>query len=259
MRSLNDKLTFMRVLIPLVIISIMISCQNKKSNELSAQQIIDRAIEKAGGDLYGCSEIDFVFRDRQYSLDYENKRKVLRRRFEVDSGLVTDTRWHDDFERKIGEMAVSVPDSMARKYANSINSVHYFAYLPYGLNDPAVNKKLLGQRAVKGKEYYVVEVTFNQEDGGDDYEDIYVYWFDKNSFKPDYLAYEFHVDGGGMRFREAYNERFIEGIRFVDYSNYKPVEKVSIYDIDQLYAENRLELLSRIELQDIRVNVDNCN
>ena len=259
MRSLNDKMILMRIIIPIIFCSILISCNNKKSQELSAQQVIDRAIEQAGGYLYGCSEIDFVFRDRQYSLDYEDDRKVLRRRFEVDSGFVTDTRRHNDFERKIGEIAVQVPDSMARKYSNSINSVHYFAYLPYGLNDPAVNKKLLGQRMVKGKEYYVVEVTFDQEDGGDDYEDIYVYWFDNKTFKPDYLAYEFHVDGGGMRFREAYNERFIEGIRFVDYSNYKPVEEVSIYDIDRLFAENRLELLSRIELQDISVNVDNCN
>ena len=62
-----------------------------------------------------------------------------------------------------------------------------------------------------------------------------------------------------MRFREAYNERFIEGIRFVDYSNYKPMEEVSIYEIDKLYVDNRLELLSRIELQNIQVNVDNCN
>lgn len=249
----------MRLILLTGFLFIAISCQDKKPKELTAQQIIDRAIDEAGGYLYGCSEIDFVFRDRQYSLEYENNKKVLRRSFEVDSGLVTDTRRNGSFERRIGENTIAVPDSMARKYANSINSVHYFAYLPYGLNDPAVNKNLLGQRKIKGKEYYVVEVTFDQEGGGDDYEDVYVYWIDKKSFKPEYLAYEFHVDGGGMRFREAYNERFIEGIRFVDYSNYKPVEEVSIYDIDKLYAENRLELLSRIELQEIQVNADNCN
>lgn len=249
----------MRLILLTGFLFIAISCQDKKPKVLTAQQIIDRAIDEAGGYLYGCSEIDFVFRDRQYSLEYENNKKVLRRSFEVDSGLVTDTRRNGSFERRIGENTIAVPDSMARKYANSINSVHYFAYLPYGLNDPAVNKNLLGQRKIKGKEYYVVEVTFDQEGGGDDYEDVYVYWIDKKSFKPEYLAYEFHVDGGGMRFREAYNERFIEGIRFVDYSNYKPVEEVSIYDIDKLYAENRLELLSRIELQEIQVNADNCN
>ena len=237
----------------------MISCQEKKEEKLSAQQIIDTAIDRAGGSLYSCSQIDFVFRDREYSLDYVQNRKVLMRTFKVDSATVTDIRKNNDFERRIENELVVVPDSMARKYANSINSVHYFAYLPYGLNDPAVNKRLLEDRTLKDQQYYVVEITFDQEDGGDDFEDVYVYWINKKTFKPDYLAYEFHIDGGGMRFREAYNERFIEGIRFVDYSNYKPLETVSIYDIDKLYTEDKLELLSRIELQNIRVNVDNCN
>lgn len=249
----------MKYLILLSLTFILFSCGSKKEEELTAQQIIDKAIEQAGGGLYSCSQIDFVFRDRKYSLDYQDNRRVLSRTFQIDSAIITDIRRHNAFERIIGDQQVVVPDSMARKYANSINSVHYFAYLPYGLNDPAVKKKLLGQREIKGRKYYVIEVTFQQEDGGDDYEDVYVYWFNTQSFRPDYLAYEFHVDGGGMRFREAYNERFIEGIRFVDYSNYKPLEQVSIYDIDRLYAENRLELLSKIELQDIQVNVDNCN
>lgn len=249
----------MRTISIVFVISLLISCQEKKEAKLTAQQIIDTAIERAGGSLYGCSQIDFVFRDREYSLDYEQNRKVLMRTFKIDSATVTDIRKYNDFERRIEDEMVVVPDSMARKYANSINSVHYFAYLPYGLNDPAVNKRLLEERTLKGHQYYVVEITFNQEDGGDDYEDVYIYWINKKSFKPDYLAYEFHVDGGGMRFREAYNERYVEGIRFVDYSNYKPLETVSIYDIDRLYKQDKLELLSTIELQNIRVNVDNCN
>ena len=249
----------MRITSIIFAIVFLISCEEKKEEKLSAQQIIDVAIERAGGKLYGCSQIDFVFRDREYSLDYEENRRVLMRTFKVDSATVTDIRKYNDFERRIENEPVIVADSMARKYANSINSVHYFAYLPYGLNDPAVNKRLLEERSLKGQQYYVVEITFDQEDGGDDFEDVYVYWINKKSFKPDYLAYEFHVDGGGMRFREAFNERFIEGIRFVDYSNYKPRESVSIYNIDKHYTENKLELLSRIELQNIRVNVDNCN
>ena len=214
---------------------------------------------RAGGELYTCSNIDFVFRDRIYSLEYNNSRKILKRAFEKDSSNVLDIRGNSSFERIVDDQPVAVPDSMARKYANSINSVHYFAYLPYGLNDPAVNKKLIGERTIKDQDYYIIEITFDQENGGDDFEDVYIYWINKTSYKPDYLAYEFHVDGGGMRFREAYNERYIEGIRFVDYSNYKPVDLVSIYDIDQLYQENKLELLSKIELEEIRVNADNCN
>jgi len=48
-----------------------------------------------------------------------------------------------------------------------------------------------------------------------------------------------HVGKGGIRFREAYNERFVGGIRFVDYYNLKPKSKTSsILDIDELYELN---------------------
>ena len=56
-------------------------------------------------------------------------------------------------------------------------------------------------------------------------------------------------------FREAYNERFVGGIRFVDYYNLKPKSKTSsILDIDELYGNGDLELLSKIELENIQVN-----
>ena len=249
----------MRLTLFILLCFSLLGCKEEKSSALTAQQIIDKTIENAGGTLYTCSSIDFTFRDKAYSLEYINSNKILKRKFDTDSSTITDIRRNNGFERIIGNQAVHVADTTARKYANSINSVHYFAYLPYGLNDPAVNKKLLGNRKVKGEEYYTIQITFDQEEGGDDFEDVYVYWINKETFKPDYLAYEFHVDGGGMRFREAYNERFVEGIRFVDYSNYKPVDAASVHDLDQLYADNKLELLSRIELKDIQVNADNCN
>lgn len=36
----------------------------------------------------------------------------------------------------------------------------------------------------------------------------------------DFLAYEYNVNGGGVLFREAFNSRMIEGMRFQDYINY---------------------------------------
>ncbi|MGB5203586.1 MAG: DUF6503 family protein, partial [Eudoraea sp.] len=166
---------------------------------------------------------------------------------------------HNGFERTINGNPVIVADSMAAKYSNSINSVHYFAYLPYGLNDPAVNKKLLGETQFGDRQYYKVEVTFDEKDGGEDFDDIYIYWFNKETYKPDYLAYEFNVDGGGTRFREAFNERIINGIRFVDYNNYKASKNISVYELEALFKTKELDLLSTIRLEDIEVNPDNCN
>ena len=241
----------------LLIAFLLISCGNGAKKALSAQDIVDRAIAVSGGELYPKSNIKFDFRDKTYILEREDISRTLKRVTITDSATVTDIRKGNKFQRLVNDLEVQVPDSMAHKYANSINSVHYFAYLPYGLNDTAVNKKLLGVTSIKEQEYYLIQVTFDRENGGDDYDDVYLYWFNKKTFKPDYLAYEFHVDGGGMRFREAYNERYVEGIRFVDYKNYKPEKAISILDIEALFIADELELLSRIELVNIEVDIKN--
>jgi len=58
-----------------------------------------------------------------------------------------------------------------------------------------------------------------------------------------------------MRFREAYNERYVKGIRFVDYNNYKPYNNnEKLLDLDRLFENNELKLLSKIETEKVEVN-----
>lgn len=225
----------------------------------TSQAIVDKAIEVAGGERYRNSEISFVFRDKKYILENTAGGRILKRIGYVGGDSIIDIEGLGKFQRVIRDSLVAVPDSMALKYSNSINSVHYFAYLPFGLNDGAVNKRLLGETQIKDHTYYKLEVTFDQQGGGNDYEDVYIYWINKETFKPDYLAYEFHVDGGGVRFREAYNERYIKGIRFVDYRNYEPLQEVPVSSTDSLFNMGKLSLLSHIILKDIVVNPDNNN
>lgn len=241
-------------LIPFVLLSCM-----EKTTSLDAQAIVDKSIEVSGGEKYKSSDIAFRFRDREYILEQQNGERVFKRIQQSDSGKVTDVLKRNSLKRYLNEVPVQLSDSMATVYGNSVNSVHYFAYLPYGLNDPAVKKELLGEKHIKDRIYYKIKVSFEQEGGGNDFEDIYVYWIDKETFKPTYLAYEFHVDGGGVRFREAINERYINGIRFVDYLNYKPLDGIEVTVTDSLYITGKLELLSKIILEDIRVNQDNYN
>jgi hypothetical protein len=234
-----------------------LACKEKPENSLTAQDIVDKSITISGGGLYSDHNTSFVFRDRTYRSDFVEGRKVLKRTFQLDSVTVTDVKKGNDFERFLNDSLVAVPDTMAVKYANSVNSVHYFSRLPYGLNDAAVNKELLGEETIEGKVFYKIKVTFDQNGGGDDYDDTYVYWFDKETFKPEYLAYDFHVNGGGQRFRKAYNERYVNGIRFVDYENYKPKNEGSgILEIGKRFSSGDLELLSKIELTDIAVEKD---
>ncbi len=243
----------------IIIFFTIIGCRNKNSDNIAVQDIVNKSIEVSGGNLYSSCSISFTLRDIRYELENSTGSKILKRIVNNDSTTVLDVLKHNSFQRYINGNPVIVADSMATKYSNSINSVHYFAYLPYGLNDPAVNKKLLGETQIGDRQYYKVEVTFDKKDGGEDFDDIYIYWFNKETFKPDYLAYEFNVDGGGTRFREAFNERIINGIRFVDYNNYKAAANISVYELEALFKTKELELLSTISLEDIEVNPDNYN
>ena len=77
---------------------------------------------------------------------------------------------------------------MTQILSNSVNSVHYFSVLPFGLNDKAVSKKLLSDITIKGVDYYTIQVTFSEDGGGDDFDDVFLYWVQKESFKLNYLA-----------------------------------------------------------------------
>ena len=230
------------------------ACIGKTDKQLSVQEIVDKSIEVSGGELYNSHQVSFFFREKKYVSEINQGKKILKRITFTDSLKIMDVKKHNSFERFFNDSLITIPDTIAKRYSNSVNSVHYFSRLPYGLNDPAVKKELIGKIKIKDKDYYKVKVTFAQEDGGDDFDDVYIYWFNKETFSPDYLAYEFHVDDGGIRFREAFNERYVKNIRFVDYNNLKPKnKKVSIYKIDSLFENGELELLSKIKQDSIKV------
>lgn len=245
----------------IILLSVAIFSCKGTDKKLSVQEIVDKSIEVSGGvSNYENSRISFNFRGLKYISEANGKEKTLKRIRKNDTVYLLDVLSPSGFQRFENDSLVVLHDSMATKYGNSVNSVHYFSKLPYGLNDPAVNKELLGETKIKGKSYYKIKVTFDQEGGGDDFDDTYVYFFNTSTFKPDYLAYDFHVDGGGMRFREAYNERYVNEIRFVDYINMQPIDNnTSVLQVDSLFNNDRLKLLSKIELTDIEVNLGSYN
>lgn len=244
----------MKKLLLLLLLITIGSCGGKVDSISEAQRIVDESIAVSGGELYKTSNVSFDFRRMGYVLQIIDGQRVMKRIFGRDPAQMIDIVGPKGFQRFVNDSLVHVSDSMANVYSNSINSVFYFALLPFGLNDPAVKKELLGEIKIKDTSYYKVKVTFDQKGGGDDYEDTYIYWFNKRTYKPDYLAYEFHTDGGGMRFRKAYNERYVDSLRFVDYDNYRTVDNsTSILQIDSLFLKNKLKPLSKIELENIRV------
>lgn len=226
-------------------------------NEPTAQEIIDKAIENAGGDKYKSAEISFDFRKGAYKSSRGNGKYKLERFLPDSTGATNhDVVTNDGFTRYKDEQEVALSDSLEAVYQNSVNSVHYFVQLPYGLNDAAVNKELVGKDTIHDKEYYEIKVSFDVEGGGADHEDLYMYWINTQTFTVDYLAYSFEVNDGGIRFRKAYNPRTIQGIRFVDYENYKTDDlSTPLKELDDLYEAKQLELLSKIENRDIKVSL----
>jgi len=238
---------------------ILISCKDQKPADLNlAQNVVDKAINYIGGEQFKTSEIEFDFRDRHYKA-LRNGWKFQYERIWKDSlDEIKDVLSNTGFKRFVNDSLVAVPDSMAVKYTSSVNAVHYFSILPFGLNDKAVNKYNLGTVEVKGKTYYKIKVTFNEEGGGEDFEDVFVYWINAETFEVDYLSYSYEEDNNdiGLRFREAYNRRTVNGLTFTDYNNYKsPDELANVENMDSLFVANTLQLLSKIELENINVNL----
>ena len=231
------------------------SCGDKKE-ELTADQIIEKAVERHGGKKYDNMEVQFDFRDRHYRAKISKGEYVYERTFKSDNGWVTDIWSNKKFKRMIDEKEIQLDREDLRTYRTATNSVIYFALLPFNLDDPVVNRQLMRSVEIKGEPYYKVEITFGERGGGaEDFESAYVYWIHKNNFTIDYLAYAFNVNGGGVRFREAYNAREIEGIRFQDYRNYTIDEDYPAHELDYAFTTDKLRLISDIQLQNIEVSL----
>ena len=218
-----------------------------------ATRVVYEAINKSGGSIYENMELSFDFRDRSYEGYHKNGLYEYVRITQDSIGEIYDVLNNDGYYRTINGERVEVIDSMAGKYQRSVNSVFYFALLPDGLLDPAVQREHLGMKEIKGKNYHKIRVTFEQEGGGEDFQDVFIYWFEEESLSMDYMAYLYYTDGGGMRFREALNPRRVNGILFQDYYNFKPVTEIRLDSIDEAYVNGNLELLSEILMENIAV------
>lgn len=236
-----------------ILMVFIFGCKNQNED---AQSIIDKSIEISGGEVFNNSIMEFNFRDNYYLAKRNKGNYLLDRIIVSENDSILDRIKNNSFKRFVNGKEIIIPDSMASKFSASVNSVHYFSVLPFGLNSQAVIKQYLGRITLRDEVYYKIKVTFNKEGGGEDFEDVFVYWINTASYKVDYLAYSYNeAKGKGLRFREAYNERYINGIRFVDYNNYKPVSEIdaTVYELDELFEKEALNLLSKIELKNINV------
>lgn len=236
-----------------VFVSILSACDQR--NE--AEKIVGNAIVAHGGEKYISAKISFDFRDIHYSIFKSPTAFEYTRDFTDSLGnQITDLLNNVGFVREANGTAVdTLTDERIGAFSRSVNSVAYFTFLPYGLNDPAAIKTYEGITELDGENYHLIRVTFKQEGGGEDFDDVFLYWIGVDDFYVDYLAYSYHTDGGGVRFRTVRNVQEVGGIRFQDYLNWKPEDKnTSVDKMQELYISGELELLSEINLENIEVN-----
>ncbi len=221
--------------------------------EHDAAEIIDKAIKAHGGDAYQNKRIEFDFRHFHVVLEQQGGRFRYTRTHRDSTGIrIEETLSNDGLTRTLNGKRQLLDSAQVKKYSEAVNAVAYFVLLPYKLNDPAVLADYVGDSQLDGQAYHKVRVRFRAEGGGNDYQDTFFYWFNKQTHTMDYLAYS----EGGQRFRKAINPQTIGGIRFQDYINYKGSETdtASVGHYDRKYEAHQLPELSRIEQKNIRVS-----
>ena len=245
----------MRYLLNYLMVGILamafISCEGRTE----AEKIVDAAIEAHGGKTYENSKIEFDFRNIHYVIYKTPNEFEYSREFTDSTGVVKDVLNNSGFLRTVNGVKIdTLTEERIGAFSRSVNSVAYFAFLPYGLNDAAAVKTLLGETEIKGEKYDLIKVTFQQDGGGDHFEDQFLYWFGKDDHLMDYMAYLYYTDGGGIRMREVSEVMEVGGIRFQNYLNLKPEDKnTPLESMQELYVSGKLEKLSEINLENIRV------
>lgn len=251
-----------------VLLSCFVACKTEKKSTVTtktasthsqeqlktvtkASAILDETIKAHGGELYNQAHYQFTFRNKTYRFKNNGTHYTYESLSHNNDTLTEDILENGTFSRKVNGEQVTLSEKKKASAIGAINSVIYFATLPHKLNDPAVNVSYVEKTTIKGQPYEVLKVTFSQDGGGEDFEDEYHYWINQSTKKVDFLAYNYHVNGGGVRFRSAYNVRVIDGITFQDYINYKAEVGTPLKDLPALYEADKLKEVSKIETQNI--------
>jgi hypothetical protein len=244
---------------PLILLLFIVACGPESEQETihPGQTPIDALMNKvfeAHGEL---GDFSFDFRENSYTFSINDDNEFSYSKTVItDSTLTVDVLTNEFFERSINGEPQELNQLEINKYSESLNSVIYFTCSPLNLSDPAVNIDIKPDKTIKEQAYDVIEVTFDAEGGGTDHEDIFYYWFNKETHIMDYMAYSYNVNGGGVRFRSAYNSRMVAKMRFQDYVNYGAPVGTPLESLPGLFEQGELEELSRIEMVNVSVLIN---
>ena len=228
-----------------------------------ALELVDRVRDRHGVDALDHAEVTFSFRGTPFTVRRDGSRFRYARTLTDDAGRqLEEVVDNDGVHRFADGVEVELDEAEAGRVMTAVNSVAYFALLPYFLTDPAVRVRALGPDSVRGQAYDRLEATFAQEGGGADWDDRYVYWLRQPDATMDYLAYSYAPTPGdtsrnetGTRFREVLGVEEVAGVRFQNYRNLT-ADSIGPRDLERysdLYEAGRTWTVSDILLDSIRV------
>jgi hypothetical protein len=236
------------------------SADNAPPDPPPAAAIVDSAVAAHGGAVLDRAVVRFNFRGDPYRIRQDEGQFHYRRTYTDSLGrTVQDGLTNDGAYRVVEGDTVTLSDDERSDLRTTVNSVSYFALLPHPLGDAAVQPEYSGRDTLDGVPYHRIRVTFRRQGGGDDWQDIFMYWFRTDTYAMDYLSYAFGLAPGdtdtGTRFREAYNVRRVNGVRVADYLNYTSdtlaTDRMHLYP--SLWKQDALEQVSRVEIDSVQV------
>lgn len=243
-----------------VLLLLVAGCEPAGRTSPSAGAIVDSAIAAHGSAVLDRAVVSFRFRGDRYRLRRDDGQFHYYRRYTdslhraVQEGLTNNGPY-----RVVEGDTLTLSEEDRTEIDTAVNSVAYFALLPYPLQDPSVQTSYDGRDTLSGTPYHRIRITFRKEDGGSDWQDVFLHWIRTDNYTLDYLAYAYGLGPNdpdtGTRFRAAYNVRRSNGVRFADYRNYTvdTLRPAQLHDYPDLRAHDALSLVSNIELDSIQV------
>ena len=233
------------------------SDQIPTATEPSLPEIVAKAIDFHGGDLYEHSQIVITITSLSGSFlieatrDGGNFEYVVTGMVGLDNSverrvrLTNDTvqEWRDGVETKLDTEG----ERLARTFANARV---FFPLLPYTLKGGNIQFQDRGLETWDNRELRRVRVSFTPGTSNDA-DDGYTFWFDPDTGRMEQFGYDFD---GGLRFRKAIAFNRVGGVLFSDQENYAVNGgKVPVDTLLPDYVAEEMELLSTVVISNISV------
>ena len=237
---------------PVALAVFLASCEGPARGPVA---VIAESIETHGGSAFDRVHMQWDFRGIPFEVARDNGRFRYQRTVSDSLGqMIVEVMENEGSWTEVeGTRHELDPRSRAR-LETAVNSVVYFGFLPFKLDDPPVRAEDLGSTMLAGQPYRKIQVTFQREGGGPDWEDRFIYWFHETDHTLDYLAYREAADVETTRFRQAINRRQVGGVLVQDYENYSGDPNVGdIATYDELFEAGDLRLISMVEFDGLEI------